>query len=91
LTIHSNVWPFYVYHLFAPNPLIVYLAAVTLTVFGFNFVALCAASAISVALASPAAYLAVRELFADHGRRFARRPEQLAPSFRTGSASGVIL
>ncbi|GBL19149.1 hypothetical protein EMGBS3_08550 [Anaerolineaceae bacterium] len=35
--LRRNVWDFYVYILFAPNPLIIYLDAVTLSALGFNF------------------------------------------------------
>jgi len=70
--LRRNVWDFYVYILFAPNPLIIYLDALTLSVFGFNFVALCSIPLLSAALISPAAYVAARELFADAGQSFAR-------------------
>lgn len=70
--LRRNVWDFYVYILFAPNPLIIYLDAVTLSALGFNFFALCSIPLLSAALISPAAYLAARQLFADAGRDFAR-------------------
>ena len=70
--LRRNVWDFYVYILFAPNPLIIYLDAVALSALGFNFIALCFIPLLSAALISPAAYLAARHLFADAGRDFAR-------------------
>ena len=38
--LRRNVWDFHVFHLFAPNPLIIYLDAEALSALGFNFYAL---------------------------------------------------
>ncbi|MFQ5612207.1 MAG: glycosyltransferase family 39 protein [Anaerolineae bacterium] len=76
--LQRDLWPFYIYHQFAPNPLIVYLQAPVFTVFGFTLPALRGLTAFGGALATPAVYLAGRELFAGRGLRFARRAGLMA-------------
>jgi 4-amino-4-deoxy-L-arabinose transferase-like glycosyltransferase len=71
--LQNKVWPFYIYHQAAPNPLIVYLQAVAFTLFGFTLTALRGVTAFGGALAVPAVYLAGSELFRDEGRVLARR------------------
>ncbi len=71
--LQNRVWPFYVYHQAAPNPLIVYLQAAAFAVFGFTLTALRGVTAFGGALAVPAAYLAGKELFHEEGREVARR------------------
>jgi len=76
--LRRGVWPFYIYSMFAPNPLLVYLQAPTFVVFGFTEAALQGLTAFASALAFPAIYLASREVFADQGWRFARRAGVIA-------------
>jgi len=71
--VQRKIWPFYIYHQFAPNPLIVYLQALAFTIFGFTPSALSGVTAFWGALAVPAIYLACRELFAGEGEQLARR------------------
>jgi 4-amino-4-deoxy-L-arabinose transferase-like glycosyltransferase len=94
--IQRGIWPFYVYHQAAPNPLIVYLEAAAFVVFGFTPAALRGVTAFWGALAVPATYLAGRELFAGEGETFARRAGFLAavglalnPFFGTFSRYGT--
>lgn len=69
--LQRGVWPFYIYRLEAPNPLIVYLQAPLFLTFGFNRAVLRGLTVAAAALASPAAYITARELFP--GQPFARR------------------
>lgn len=94
--IQRGIWPFYIYHQAAPNPLIVYLQAVAFLVFGFTPAALRGVTAFWGALAVPATYLAGRELFAGEGEAFARRAGFLAavglalnPFFGTFARYGI--
>jgi 4-amino-4-deoxy-L-arabinose transferase-like glycosyltransferase len=74
--LRRGVWPFYVYHLEAPNPLIIFLQAPLFAAFGFNRVVLRGVAVFASALASPAAYVACRELFPE--QTFARRAGLMA-------------
>jgi 4-amino-4-deoxy-L-arabinose transferase-like glycosyltransferase len=76
--VENRVWPFYIYHQAAPNPLIVYVQALVFTLFGFSAAALRGVTAFGGVLAIPAAYLAGRELLRDEGRVLARRAGLLA-------------
>ncbi len=71
--LQEKLFPFYVYHQFAPDPLIVYLQSFVFAVFGFNNAALRGVTIVGGALASPAAYLAARYLFQAQGVSYARR------------------
>jgi len=71
--LQDNLWPFYIYHQFAPNPFVVYLQAFAFSLFGFTLTALRGVTAFGGALAVPAAYLAGSELFRGEGRVIARR------------------
>ena len=76
--LQEKLVPFYIYHQFAPNPLIVYLQSLVFAVFGFNNAALRGITIVGGALASPAAYLAARYLFQTQGAIFARRAGLIA-------------
>jgi 4-amino-4-deoxy-L-arabinose transferase-like glycosyltransferase len=76
--IYRNVWPFYIYHQGAPDPLILYLQAPLFVAFGFTPATLRGITALVGALAVPAIYIAGRELFAEEGARLARRAGLLA-------------
>ena len=76
--LQRGIWPFYIYHMAAPNPLIVYLHSLAFLVFGFTPAALRGVTAFGGALAAPAIYVACRELFGGNGRQFARRAGVLA-------------
>lgn len=73
-----GLWPFYIYHQFAPHPLIVYIQAPVFAVFGFKLATLRGVTAFAGALAAPAAYLACREILHHQGLRFARRAGAIA-------------
>jgi 4-amino-4-deoxy-L-arabinose transferase-like glycosyltransferase len=94
--IQRGIWPFYIYHQAAPNPLIIYLQAAAFLIFGFTPAALRGVTAFWGALAVPATYLAGRELFAGEGEPFALRAGFLAavglalnPFFGTFSRYGI--
>ncbi|HRE29432.1 MAG TPA: glycosyltransferase family 39 protein, partial [Anaerolineales bacterium] len=65
--LERQVWPFYIQHLFAPNPLIVYLHAAAFAVFGVTLDALNGVTIAAGILASVAAYRAGCALFHDEG------------------------
>ena len=68
-----KLFPFYVYHQFAPHPLIIYLQSLVFAALGFNIAALGGVTIVGGALATPAIYLATRWFFLDQGIAFARR------------------
>lgn len=72
-----GVWPFYIYHQAAPNPLLIYLQAPLFLVFGFTPAALRGLTVFIAALTAPLAYIACRELFA-HDSRLAIRTGLIA-------------
>ncbi|MEK6575039.1 MAG: glycosyltransferase family 39 protein [Chloroflexota bacterium] len=74
--LRRGVWPFYVYHLEAPTPLIIFLQAPLFAAFGFNRVMLRGVAVFASALASPAVYVACRELFPE--QTFASRAGLMA-------------
>ena len=76
--LQEKLVPFYVYHLFAPNPLIIYLQAPVFAALGFNNAALRGVTIIGGALTAPVIYLASRWLFKDLGYLFT--PLQLPPA-----------
>jgi hypothetical protein len=63
-----GIWPFYIYHQDAPNPLLIYLQAPLFIVFGFTPAVLRGLAVFMAALLSPLAYIACRELFAPDSR-----------------------
>lgn len=71
--LYEDLWPFYIYHQFAPHPLIVYLQAALFSAAGFTLAALRGLTAFIGALWVPVGYIVCRELFAGRGRRFAHR------------------
>ncbi len=71
--LQDGVFSFYVYHLLAPNPLIIYIQAPVFVVFGYSISSIQGITAVGGALATPAIYWAARWFFADQGTAFARR------------------
>lgn len=61
--LQEGLFPFYIYHQFAPNPLIIYLQAPVFTLWGYTPAALRGVTLVGGALAVPALYLAARQLF----------------------------
>ena len=76
--LYERLFPFYIYHQFAPNPLIVYLQAPMFAVLGFSRETLRGVTVVGGALAVPASYLAARWLFAGDNVSFARRAGLIA-------------
>jgi 4-amino-4-deoxy-L-arabinose transferase-like glycosyltransferase len=76
--LRRDVWPLFIYHMAAPNFLIMYLQAPVFSAFGFKPLALRAVPAVAGALAFPAVYQACREVFAGDGLTLARRAGVLA-------------
>jgi len=70
--------PFYIYHQFAPHPLIIYLQSLVFATLGYSNAALRGVTIVSGALATPAIYWASYWLFQDRGKAFARRAGLLA-------------
>jgi len=79
LTIHTfdflyrGVWPFYIYHLDAPNPLIIFLQAPLFVLFGATPAVARALTIVAGALISPLVYKLCRTLFANSDSRLATR------------------
>ena len=76
--LQDKLTPFYVYHLFAPNPLIIYLQSLVFATLGYTNAALRGVTRVGGALATPAIYWASLWLFQDRGKSFARRAGLLA-------------
>jgi 4-amino-4-deoxy-L-arabinose transferase-like glycosyltransferase len=102
LTIHTfdflyrDVWPFYIYHLDAPNPLIIFLQAPLFLLFGATPAVARALTMVAGALASPLAYKVCRILFANSDSRLATRAGiiaglalALSPIFEIMSRTGT--
>ena len=70
--------PFYVYHQFAPHPLIIYVQSLVFATLGYSNAALRGVTIVGGALAVPAVYWASTWLFRDRGQAFARRAGLLA-------------
>jgi hypothetical protein len=73
-----QVWPFYIYHLYAPNPLIVFLHATAFAVFGITLDALNGVTIGVGLLAGVAAYQAGYSLFRDDDLTTAHRAGLIA-------------
>ncbi len=71
--LQEGLAPFYIYHQFAPHPLIVYLQSLVFGTLGYTNAALRGVTIVGGALATPAIYWAAHWLFKDQGRVFARR------------------
>ena len=76
--VHERLFPFYIYHQFAPHPFIVYIHSLVLPVFGFNNAALRGVTIVGGALATPAIYWTSRWILEDQGAAFARRAGMIA-------------
>jgi hypothetical protein len=60
--LHNGIWPYYVYELYAPEPVIVYLAGLSISIFGPGFFASRLPTALASALVVPVGFLAARWL-----------------------------
>src|SRR5574340_1427494 len=58
-------WPFYVYHIYAPEPAIIYLTGLSILIFGPTFFAARLVTALASALVIPVGYAAARQLGGD--------------------------
>ncbi len=76
--LQENIFPFYIYHQFGTQPLIVYIQALVFSVFGYNVAGLQGLTVVGGALAAPAAYWASRWVFDHLGTVFARRAGLIA-------------
>lgn len=76
--LQEKLVPFYIYHQFAPNPLIIYIQSLVFTAFGFSNGALRSVTIVGGALATPAIYFSSLWLFRDQGAIFARRAGLIA-------------
>lgn len=64
--LQSGIWPYYVYELYAPEPAIVYLAGISIQIFGPSFFASRLPTVIASLLVVPAGFAAAYWLTADH-------------------------
>ncbi len=94
--LQRGLWPFYIYHVYAPNFLVIYLQAPLFAAFGFSPALLRGLTTFAGALASPLAYILCRELLAEHDTGLARRAGILAgvglalsPFFQVFSRQGA--
>ncbi|MCY4411823.1 MAG: hypothetical protein OXC27_15310 [Caldilineaceae bacterium] len=71
--LQDNIFPFYIYHQFGPQPLLVYMQALVFVVFGYSIASLQGITLVGGALAAPATYWASRWAFDHLGTVFARR------------------
>ena len=71
--LQEKLFPFYIFHQFAPHPLIIYLQSMVFATLGYTNAALRGVTIVGGALATPAIYWASYWLFRDQGRVFARR------------------
>ena len=76
--LQEKLFPFYVYHLFAPHPLIIYLQSLVFAVLGYSVTTLRGVTIVGGALATPAIYWASRWLCDDQGAAFARKAGLIA-------------
>ncbi len=76
--LQENIFPFYVYHQFAPSPFIIYIQSLAVALFGYSIASLQVVTIVVGALAAPAIYWASRWLFADWGAVLARRTGVIA-------------
>jgi 4-amino-4-deoxy-L-arabinose transferase-like glycosyltransferase len=63
--LHGVKWPLYVYHIYAPEPVIVYLTGLSILVFGPTFFAARLVTVIASTLVIPVGFFAVRPLGGD--------------------------
>lgn len=76
--LQENIFPFYIYHQFGIQPLIVYIQALIFSVFGYSVAGLQGLTIVGGALAAPATYWASRWAFDQLGTVFARRAGLIA-------------
>ena len=76
--LQENIFPFYIYHQFGTQPLIVYIQALIFSVFGYSVASLQSITIVGGALAAPATYWASRWAFDHLGTVFARRAGLIA-------------
>ena len=76
--LQENIFPFYIYHQFGTQPLLVYIQALIFSVFGYSVASLQSITVVGGALAAPATYWASRWAFDDLGTVFARRAGLIA-------------
>lgn len=60
--LHGAKWPFYIYHIYAPEPVIIYLTGLSILVFGPTFFAARLVTALASALVMPVGFAAARWL-----------------------------
>ena len=60
--LHGGIWPFYVYHVYAPEPAIMYAQGLSILLFGVNFFAMRAVTELASALAILVGWQAARRL-----------------------------
>ena len=76
--LQEKLFPFYVYHQYAPHPLIIYVQSLVFAVLGYSNATLRGVTIVGGALATPAIYWASRRLFEDQGTTFAHRAGLIA-------------
>ncbi len=76
--LQENIFPFYIYHQFGTQPLLVYIQALIFSVFGYSVASLQSITVVGGALAAPATYWASRWAFDHLGTVFARRAGLIA-------------
>ena len=76
--LQENIFPFYIYHQFGIQPLLVYVQALIFSVFGYSVAGLQGLTIVGGALAAPATYWASRWAFDQFGTVFARRAGLIA-------------
>ena len=68
--LQEKLFPFYVYHQFAPHPLIIYVQSLVFAVLGYSSATLRGVTIVAGALATPAIYWASRRFFEGQGTTF---------------------
>ena len=76
--LQEKLFPFYVYHQYAPHPLIIYVQSLVFAVLGYSVTTLSGVTIVGGALATPAIYWASRWIFEDQGAAFARKAGLIA-------------
>ena len=76
--LQEKLFPFYVYHQYAPHPLIIYVQSLVFAVLGYSNATLRGVTIVGGALATPAIYWASRRLFEELGTNSAHRAGLLA-------------
>ncbi len=76
--LQEGIFPFYIYHQFGAQPLLVYIQAFIFSVFGYSIAGLQGITVVGGALTAPAAYWASRWAFDHLGTVFARRAGLIA-------------